>query len=976
LSNALLSDVEARAERRRTRTQAEAWRDLAMRAWRRSQDAQNPAETRRWLERAHRLAPRDGTVAAALAGSRLRDNEPAAAAALFRPLAERDGLPDAWIGLAACAHVQGDPARAHEALASALRCAAPTATLRALAEAASGRAGWCGLTTDGLLTTGRCRPVSVRLDGIALTLGRSRRLPEGWRQASVLEVDGPHGPMLGSPLPVAAFAGVEGVVEGHEGGLKGWVWHPADPARNPVMTVEGPMGHRTITAIQVAEDVTHSRPLARPRRLMLTAAEVAALGAPLSVRGPDGRHLLGSPLDPGLEARAAADPAHAGFAPVWADVIGPHHPAPHAARPPVDVIVPVYRGAAETLACIRSVLESLPRGARLIVVDDASPDLVLVAALQALARRRRITLLRLGTNRGFPAAANAGLLAAAGRDAVLLNSDTLTPPGWLERLRDAAYSASDIGAVTPLTNDGTIVSYPDAAGGNPVPDLGQTIALDRLAQRANGAATVDLPVGVGFCLYLRRDCLDQVGLLRDDLFAQGYGEENDLCLRARHRGWRSVAAAGVFVAHVGAASFGAAREHLRRRNGAILERLHPGYDAMVAGWQAADPLSLARRRMDALRWSQGRRPGAVIHVAHSGGGGVDVVVAGRAQAAAAAGLRPIILRPRGGGVAVAGQGGQAFPNLVFPMPKGMQDLVRLLRPDKPRRVELHHLLGHHHSVAGLAQRLGVEAVSVVHDYARFCPRIALVGPERRYCGEPDVEGCVACTADQGSLLEDDTAVPVLLERSAAELAQASLVIAPSVDAAVRMRRHFPAAAPMVEPWEDDATLPPLAPVRPGRVRRVAVIGAIGIEKGFGVLLACARDARARLLPLEFVVVGFTADDERLMDSGPVFVTGEYREQDAVALIRAQAAQVAFIPSIWPETWCFALTRAWQAGLPAAVFDIGAQAERTRRTGRGWPLPLGLTPPALNDALLRLDPTRLRLAPGTPASQCPPQFPAP
>jgi hypothetical protein len=86
--------------------------------------------------------------------------------------------------------------------------------------------------------------------------------------------------------------------------------------------------------------------------------------------------------------------------------------------------------------------------------------------------------------------------------------------------------------------------------------------------------------------------------------------------------------------------------------------------------------------------------------------------------------------------------------------------------------------------------------------------------------------------------------------------------------------------------------------------------------------------------------------------------------------------VAFIPSIWPETWCFALTRAWQAGLPAAVFDIGAQAERTRRTGRGWPLPLGLTPPALNDALLRLDPTRLRLAPGTPASQCPPQFPAP
>jgi hypothetical protein len=36
-----------------------------------------------------------------------------------------------------------------------------------------------------------------------------------------------------------------------------------------------------------------------------------------------------------------------------------------------------------------------------------------------------------------------------------------------------------------------------------------------------------------------------------------------------------------------------------------------------------------------------------------------------------------------------------------------------------------------------------------------------------------------------------------------------------------------------------------------------------------------------------------------------------------------------------------------------VFDIGAPAERVRQTGRGWVLPLGLPPGAVNDALLRL-----------------------
>ena len=64
---------------------------------------------------------------------------------------------------------------------------------------------------------------------------------------------------------------------------------------------------------------------------------------------------------------------------------------------------------------------------------------------------------------------------------MLLNSDTLVPPGWLERLRDAAYSARDIGTVTPLSNDASILSYPGPAGSNPRPDQAATNRLDRLA---------------------------------------------------------------------------------------------------------------------------------------------------------------------------------------------------------------------------------------------------------------------------------------------------------------------------------------------------------------------------------------------------------------------------------------------------------------------------------------------------------------
>ena len=47
-----------------------------------------------------------------------------------------------------------------------------------------------------------------------------------------------------------------------------------------------------------------------------------------------------------------------------------------------------------------------------------------------------------------------------------------------------------------------------------------------------------------------------------------------------------------------------------------------------------------------------------------------------------------------------------------------------------------------------------------------------------------------------------------------------------------------------------------------------------------------------------------------------------------------------LPAIWPETWCYALSELWMAGLPVLAFDHGAPAERIRRAARGWLVPLG------------------------------------
>jgi glycosyltransferase involved in cell wall biosynthesis len=184
------------------------------------------------------------------------------------------------------------------------------------------------------------------------------------------------------------------------------------------------------------------------------------------------------------------------------------------------------------------------------------------------------------------------------------------------------------------------------------------------------------------------------------------------------------------------------------------------------------------------------------------------------------------------------------------------------------------------------------------------------------------------------------------------------VVVPSGDVASRLARHLPGISARVARPEDDGDLPGLERPPAGR-RRVAVPGAIGPEKGYDVLLACARDAAARNLDLEFVVVGHTMDDTRLMDTGRVWVTGRYEEAEGEALLRAQGASLAFIPSTCPETWCFALSLAWRAGLVAGAFDLGAQGQRIRATGRGFVLPLGLPPGAINSALMSAEALAMR-----------------
>lgn len=913
------------------RTQTELFAAQAGEALRRGEGllaAGDLAEAERWLSRAWRIARDDPAAMLALGLLRLRLREPDAAIPLLAGVVARCDSREAGLALAAAHLAAGDPAVAARLLHDLLARHVAPPEADGLAEAivaAVGAPGWCGVRADGQLVMRAARgrpmasgPADPRAAPVAVTL------------------DGRH--LLGSPLRPAEIWRLAGVVGLDEDGRGGWAWHPGAPECDPVLTLRS-AGGRTVTLTATDRDMPTTRPLARPRRFRLPGE----VEGEMAVTGPNGRPLPGSLLTPARLA-SPGPPRRA------------HWPARRGRAGRVAIVVPVYRDLALTRACLDAVRATVPPGTPVIVVDDASPEPGMARMLNRFRRSGAITLIRHRRNRGFPAAANAGLRHAAslpgGPDVVLLNSDALVTPGWLAGLRRAVGRHRRIGTATPLSNDATILSFPDPRGGNPMPTPAQAARLAREAAAANGGTVVDIPTGIGFCLYIRHACLRATGLFRTDLFAQGYGEENDFCERARAIGWRHVGAPGVFVAHAGGQSFADAAAPLRGRNLALLKRLHPGYGAAIDAFLNADPLAHARRRLAARRWSAGH---SVLIVTHDSGGGVERAVRARCAALAAEGRRPILLRPDRFDRAICRVGDgpdDPCPNLRFRLPDELPALARLLAPGRPAWIEVHHLLGHHRAVLGLAPLLGLKMDWHVHDYAAFCPRLSLLGPFRRYCGEPrDPADCDACVAAMGRAEDEALPTAAYRRRGARDLAAARQVIAPSADAAARLRRHFPALSPVVVPHEDDTNLPPCRPPPAGR-RRVAVPGAIGPEKGYDLLLACARDAAARDLPLDFVVIGHSADDDALLATGRCFVTGPYRDDaEALALFAAHRPALAFLPSIIPETWSFTLGLAWRAGLPVAAFDLGAPADRLRATGRGWLLPLGLPLNRVNDALL-------------------------
>ena len=606
---------------------------------------------------------------------------------------------------------------------------------------------------------------------------------------------------------------------------------------------------------------------------------------------------------------------------------------------PVDIIVPVYRGIEDTRRCLKSVLAAPGQTAwRLIVINDCSPEPEVTQWLRTFAKRdARITLLENAENLGFVATVNRGMSISQDNDVLLLNSDTEVANDWLDRIQCAAHCGPRVASVTPFSNNATICSYPRFCQPNELPDGFDTASLDFLFATYLSGQTAELPTGVGFCMYIRRACLNEVGLFDVESFGKGYGEENDFCIRAHDAGWVNLHALDTFVRHAGGISFGDSKSTRELQAMETLRRLHPGYESNVHEYLQRDPAGPARLSVDIARITASGRP-VILNIMHDREGGTLRHARELAHGLAdkATFLR---LTPAPGGVDLRLEGMHEGLHLHFDMPQDQSRLLEVLRVLQISHIHFHHLASHSSLMCDLPGQMGVSHDFTTHDFHTYCPQISLTDHTERYCGEKGIEQCRQCV--QRNPAPGGESIDSWRERHGRLLSQARFVIAPSADTAQRIQHFVPEARVRVVPHASLSLHPVTAlPPRPrvlvaAEPLRIVVLGALSRIKGADVLEEVATLAASKNMALEFHLLGFAYRNLRTQPKAHLTVHGAYSEEDLPMLLKKLQADVVWFPALWPETYSYTLSAALDASLPIVAPNLGAFGERLQNRDWTW-----------------------------------------
>ena len=622
--------------------------------------------------------------------------------------------------------------------------------------------------------------------------------------------------------------------------------------------------------------------------------------------------------------------------------------------PAVDIIMPVYNA----FEYFDLLFESLGRtriNYKLIMIDDASPDERVYPYLKKYAdEHENAVLLQNEHNMGFVKTVNRGLKIAIedNAHAVLLNTDVEVTDEWLERLITPVITGEKVATSTPFTNSGTTCSFPNFCKDNVIFEGMQAWKIDNVFRFINPKYP-HMPTGIGFCMAMNIAALKEVGLLDEETFGKGYGEENDWCQRAIKAGYKNVHADNLFVYHKHGGSFlSEEKKRLIAENSEKLFARYPDYKREVGAFCAIDPAK--KERLYAMIRLMSLIPDVKTTIAfdHAIGGGATSYLEQQCKERLEAGEKFLIIRYIGASEEYkliyrykkyrVELSDARLSNVLDMINSGDEIWINELYtwPD------LENVLD---TITRLRDRLDAKIYFKYHDFFSICPAVTLVDNNYRYCDIAESSACDLCVANNENALCGGFMNTASFRRAWRKfLAKCEMITVFSNSSKEILHRAYPELE-NIEVRPHTTTPLPKPDMGPKKTDtfNIGILGAINENKGRLIIDDCLEEIRKTGRKDHIVVIGYTNKE---YDDDAITITGKYKRDQVDKLIEENDIDVFMIPSIWPETFSYTSSEIMSIDMPLAVFDIGAPPERVKDYEKGLIIPEYTGPKDLLDAL--------------------------
>jgi len=623
----------------------------------------------------------------------------------------------------------------------------------------------------------------------------------------------------------------------------------------------------------------------------------------------------------------------------------------------ITVIVPIFNAPIETEKCIQSVLHHTSGNFKIILIDDASNDPKICDILERFKTHPKIQIEKNLTNLGFVATVNKGFFLAATNDVVILNSDTEVTPRWLLKLKLAAYSDPKIATATPFSNAAGAFSVPTLGVNKDIPAHLDLISMAKLVEDVSASLNPTVPTGNGFCMYIKRAALEDIGIFDVQTFGKGYGEENDFCLRAIQKGWTHVIDDSTYIFHKRSASFSDSSEKRKEVAKVALEKKHPQYPALVRDFLHSEILQNIRNQIEAAMDSYPLDPRFkqknILIVIHKGSGGASLINAEMMEKLDVR-WRVYVLESNARAVILSEVKGEQKNQIHVWQLESQWKPEQFKRSDFEKiyfdvltrcridLVHIRHLFKASFDIVDLCLSMGIPYLVSLHDYYFACPSTNLLDDNLKNCGGVCTPGTAQCHLPSPLL----SSLPNLRGflstwRSEAQklLASAECLITTAQDTCLTYQKAFPSVDPkkykiiphghiLVDRRIDHISKEILSSdFIKNEPLRIMFPGNLAPHKGS---LEIEKFLRSAGKNVEAIFCGTVPDNLKQFGKN----IGPYQRDEFPRIVKETKPHFIALFSICAETFSHLLSEAWICGIPVIVGNLGSQKERVIESGAG------------------------------------------